>query len=50
MFGGVELVNCAISVLARMGIAAFVLTIIIDHCFQIQHDEGVVAVSLPAEI
>ena len=29
---------------------AFVLTIIIEHFFQILHDEGVVAISLPTEI
>ena len=29
---------------------AFVLTIIIEHFFQILHDEGVVAISLPTEV
>ena len=36
--------------LVRPGIFAFVLTIIIEHFFQILHDEGVVAISLPTEV
>ena len=36
--------------LVRPGIFAFVLTIIIEHFFQILRDEGAVAISLPTEV
>ena len=36
--------------LVRPGIFAFVLTIIIEHFFQILRDEGAVAIPLPTEV